>query len=162
MRIGVISDTHENMPKIASAVKILNSENVELTIHCGDIISPITYSQFSNLKSKMICIFGNNDGDRDFLKEKFKGLAAFHDSPFAIELDGKKFLIMHEPYHLADFIDSGNYDFILYGHTHEATMSEHGRTLVLNPGEAGTWLTGKSTMALIDSQRREVRFIDIP
>ncbi|MCD6495052.1 metallophosphoesterase family protein, partial [Candidatus Bipolaricaulota bacterium] len=40
MKIGIISDTHDNMPKIAAAVRLFNEEHIDLVVHAGDFISP--------------------------------------------------------------------------------------------------------------------------
>ena len=41
MIIGVIADTHENMPFIRKAVDYFNDKAVSLVLHAGDLISPI-------------------------------------------------------------------------------------------------------------------------
>ena len=58
MKIGIISDTHDNMPKIAAAARVFNEEKVDLVLHAGDIISPITANEFSALKAPFIGVFG--------------------------------------------------------------------------------------------------------
>jgi len=35
MKIGIISDTHDNLPQIKKAVEIFNREKVELVLHAG-------------------------------------------------------------------------------------------------------------------------------
>ncbi|HCL90984.1 MAG TPA: YfcE family phosphodiesterase, partial [Candidatus Atribacteria bacterium] len=49
MKIGIISDTHDNLPKIKKAVGIFNREKVELVLHAGDFVSPFTFLEFKNL-----------------------------------------------------------------------------------------------------------------
>jgi len=46
-------------------------------------------------------------------------------------------------------IASGEYDLIVYGRTHQVDIRQ-GRPLVVNPGECGGWLTGRSTVATVD------------
>ena len=46
MKLGIISDSHENMPLIAKAVELFNHEEVDLVLHAGDFISPITAKEF--------------------------------------------------------------------------------------------------------------------
>jgi len=50
MRIGLISDTHDNLTLVEKAVKQLNQENVELVLHAGDYTSPFTIAKFKPLK----------------------------------------------------------------------------------------------------------------
>ncbi len=161
MKIGIISDTHENMPKIRAAIELFNREGVETVLHGGDIISPITAKEFSVLQAPLIGVFGNNDGDKLFLTERFKGIGTLHKKRWEGELDGKKFLLIHEPDMLDALAASGHYDVIVYGHTHKSEISRRGKTLVVNPGEGGGWITGKATAALLDTQTMEARLVEL-
>lgn len=165
MLIGIISDTHENMHAIDKSVKIFNTYNVSLVLHAGDIISPITYSHFSKLNCKMKLVFGNNDGEKTFLKEKFSNIGEIKQPPFEFQLEEEQhkvnFLLLHEPYHLEEFIKSQKYDFIIYGHTHRQDLKIQGKTLILNPGEAGGWLTGEKYIALLDTKTKKVERIKL-
>lgn len=42
--IGIVSDTHEDVPMIVRAVALFKERAPELVIHCGDIISPLCLS----------------------------------------------------------------------------------------------------------------------
>ncbi|KAA0005879.1 MAG: YfcE family phosphodiesterase, partial [Thermoplasmata archaeon] len=70
-KIGVISDSHDNMEAIKKAVEFFNENDVELVIHAGDIVSPFTADEFKKLNCDMLLIYGNNDGDKLYLKERF-------------------------------------------------------------------------------------------
>ncbi|MFW6137705.1 MAG: metallophosphoesterase [Spirochaetota bacterium] len=155
MNIGIISDTHENMPLIAQAVELFNAESVDLVLHAGDFISPITSREFENLRCKMIAVYGNNDGDKLLLQKKFEGIAQFYEHYYEAELDGKKLVVMHEPKFLESLMKAGLYDAVIYGHTHKLDIRE-GKPLVINPGECGGWLTGKTTVAVLDLEKMEV------
>ena len=50
---------------------------------------------------------------------------------------------------------------MVYGHTHKPDIRKVGGTLVVNPGEAGGWLYGRSTVAVVDLESMEVELIDI-
>lgn len=43
MKIGVISDTHDQQDLILECVHRLNEADVELVVHCGDWVSPSKY-----------------------------------------------------------------------------------------------------------------------
>lgn len=161
MLIGIISDSHENMIMIEKAVELFNSKNVQLVLHAGDIISPITYSRFNKLKSKFIAVFGNNDGEKKMLKEKFKNIGDIYENNYSCEIQGHNIIMMHEPYNLEKLIDSQKYDVIIYGHTHIPEIRKSGKTLVLNPGECGGWLTGNSTVALLYLDNKEAEIIKL-
>ena len=155
MKIGLIADSHENMPMIAEAVGLFNREGVEFVLHAGDIISPITAKEFQSLKAKMIAVFGNNDGEKFFLREKFKPIGEIHERKWEGEIGGKKILLIHVPDMLDTLERSGSYDIIVYGHTHKIDVRK-GKTLVINPGECGGWITGRCTVAVLDTERMEV------
>jgi putative phosphoesterase len=53
----------------------------------------------------------------------------------------------------------GAYDVVVHGHTHQASLSKEGRTLVVNPGEICGYLSGKSTFAILDATTRAARII---
>ena len=150
MTVGIIADSHENMPAIARAVELFNREGVEVVLHAGDIISPITAKEFERLEARMIAVFGNNDGEKFFLREKFSPFGEIHERRWEGDLDGRRILLIHEPDLLEALASSGRYDVIVYGHTHRGEIMP-GKTLVINPGECGGWLTGRHTVALLDT-----------
>ena len=160
MKIGIMADSHENMPLIARAIEIFNEQCVEIVFHAGDIISPITVKEFKNLKAKFVAVFGNNDGERFFLREKFKGIGEIYEDCFETSVGGKRIILLHKPFFLDGLLESRKYDVIIYGHTHKIDIRE-GRTLVINPGECGGWLTGNSTIAVLDLERMKVDMIKL-
>ena len=40
MRIGVMSDSHDNLPMIRKAIRLFTDENAEAVLHAGDFIAP--------------------------------------------------------------------------------------------------------------------------
>ena len=160
MKIGVMADSHENMPMIAQAVKLFNREKVELVLHAGDFISPITAKEFKKLKAKLIGVFGNNDGDRLYLHRKFRKIGEIHPDTWEMEIAGKRVALMHQPRFLEALIASKRYDVIIYGHTHRVDIRS-GPPLVLNPGECGGWLTGKCTVGIVDLETMKVDILPL-
>jgi len=138
------------MTMIARAVVLFDREGVTVALHAGDIISPITEKEFSRLRCRLICVFGNNDGEKLFLKEKFREIGELHERKWEGEIGGRRVLLIHAPDMLEALRESGAYDLIVYGHTHRAEV-RCGRTLVVNPGECGGWLTGRATVAIVDT-----------
>lgn len=160
MLVGIISDTHENMPKIRQAVEIFNREGVSLVIHAGDIISPITAGEWKKLKMPFQAVFGNNDGEKKFWQEKIRGWGEITLPPRELEIAGNKILLLHAPENLDNFITSKKYPVIIYGHTHLVDIRKQNDTLLLNPGEAGGWLTGRTTLAILDLKTFQVNLLD--
>lgn len=164
MKIGIIADTHDNLPAIDKAVKRLNEEKVDLVLHAGDYIAPFSILHFKPLKAKLIGIFGNNDGDYQFLKKRFKEINAEIHGKFAeIVVDGVKIAMVHgdDMELLESLIGTESYDVIVHGHTHEAKIYRKGNTLVINPGEVFGYLSNKSTVALLDTQKLDAEIVQI-
>ena len=161
MLIGLVSDSHENMPLIKKAVDFLNSRKVDVVLHAGDIISPISAKEFEKLNSRMIAVFGNNDGEKKLWRERIKNFGEIHDAPLELILGGKKVLLTHSPEGLEELAGSRKYDVIVYGHTHKAENRIVDGTLVVNPGELGGWLYGKSTLGLLNIPELEAEIIEL-
>lgn len=162
MLIGLMSDSHDNMPLIRKAVDYFNTAGVSLVLHAGDFISPICARELKNLKSKMIGVFGNNDGEKTLWRQRLNGWGQICDESYEGEIDGIKILLMHEPRHMDALVSSQIYDVIVYGHTHIAEHRIAGKTLVVNPGECGGWLTGKSTVATLQLPGKKFEIISLP
>jgi len=141
MRIGIVSDTHDNMVKIKYAVNVLNSQGVSFVFHAGDFVAPFSLTPLKDLRCDWTGVFGNNDGERKGLLNKSDG--RIKDSPYFTEISSKRIALMHE------FKDI-NADVLICGHTHEPKINRNGNKLIINPGEVCGWLTGKSSLAVLD------------
>lgn len=159
MLIGIISDTHDNVPMIREAVRIFNEKKVGLVIHAGDYIAPFAVIPLGELECQYVGVFGNNDGEKLGLnrisQERLKV------APHSMDFGGRKILILHEQSELAALIKSQIYDIVIYGHTHKPVIEKQGKTLVINPGECGGWLSGKSTIALADLERMTAEIVEL-
>lgn len=147
MKIGIISDTHDDITYTNKAINIFEDNNVKAIIHAGDIISPPVITEFKRLTEKGVKFFGvlgNNDGEKDGLKSMFE----FIDGKFLgdigkIKIDGLKFGIYHgtDSKKKEKMIKSGKFDVFIYGHSHirdpkENSLNIVGDTMVFNPGNA--------------------------
>ncbi|NVM55063.1 MAG: metallophosphoesterase [Candidatus Helarchaeota archaeon] len=163
MKIGVISDTHDHIENTKIAVKKFNEEKVAYIFHAGDIISPfVAPLAFKELKGKLFAVYGNNDGEILFLKEKFAEIEAeITTNQFSIDLEGKKIALFHtlESQILDAVIQSNKFAVVIYGHTHKAEIKKINNTLVINPGEACGYLTGKATAGIVDLDKLEAKLI---
>jgi putative phosphoesterase len=160
MKVGILADSHDNMPMVARAVELFNKEKVELVLHAGDFISPITANEFAKLKAPLIGIFGNNDGDKLYLTEQFCNIGKLYPDFHEFTVGGKHGVLMHEPKFIDALIKSRHYDLVVYGHTHNIDIRE-GKPLIINPGECGGWLTGRATVVILDTETMQPRLIDL-
>jgi putative phosphoesterase len=165
MLVGLISDTHDNLPMVDKAVRRLNEENVELVLHAGDYVAGFVVPMFRELKARLIGVFGNNDGDHKLLEEKFgeNERLELRGNFAEVTVDGLRIALLHggDVELLDALINRESFDFVVHGHTHVAEIRRKGRTLVINPGEVCGYLTGKSTLGLLDPVKREARIVEL-
>jgi uncharacterized protein len=159
VKIGLLADSHDDMAAIAKAVALFNAEGVVQVLHAGDIVSPFTFEIFRGLQAPLGGVFGNNDGDRLLLRERSAG--ALRPQPHFVTLDGLRVVILHEPPLVKSLARSGDYDCVVYGHTHVPEVGREGAALVVNPGKAAALDKGRSTVAILETQTREARIIDL-
>ncbi len=166
MLVGIISDTHDNLDAAKKAAEIFNDRGIKTIFHLGDFIAPFTLKVFKNFE--LYGVFGNNDGEKFLIKRIAEDMNFKIDfAPFEVELAGKSFLLLHglgsveRTIKLGDsFAASQNYDFVLYGHTHKRDLRKKGKTIIINPGEACGYLTGKRSIAILDVENGDVEFIE--
>jgi len=158
VRVAVVSDSHDNLLKVKEFISWVNSNSVDLVIHCGDFVSPFTVKLLtSDLKCDFIGVFGNNDGEIAGLLTVSGGV--IEKPPVAKVIDGQRVAIMHEPLFVESLAKSGDFDFVLYGHTHQVDRRVVNGCQVLNPGELCGYLTGKSSFAILDTAELTVEIV---
>ncbi|HID91490.1 TPA: metallophosphoesterase [Candidatus Bathyarchaeota archaeon] len=164
VEVGIISDTHDNIRAIERAVELFNERKVDIVIHCGDYCAPFTARFFARLKAKLLGCFGNCDGERHLLRERYEGIGAEIRGDFVeLALGGRNIAVVHgaiEPI-VEALARCGRYDVVCRGHSHEAGAQREGGALVINPGEACGYLSGSRTVAVIDLERLEAAIFRI-
>jgi uncharacterized protein len=165
MLIGAISDSHDNLPVIEKAVQLLNSHKVSLVAHAGDFVAPFTILKFKKLHCELIGVFGNNDGDHETLRERASQTinCTIHDRFTQINLPEYKVALLHghESELLNAVIDSGFFNAVIHGHSHNPSIERRGKTLVVNPGELCGYLSGRATLAILNVTNNEAQIIDL-
>lgn len=146
MKIGIISDSHDNLPKIEKAVKFFNKQKVGFLLHAGDFVAPFTILKLKALRCDWRGIFGNNDGERTGLARISEG--KIQEGPLRITLDNQKVTLVHDINTINP--DAEDAALVVFGHTHKSQILKKDSKLLINPGEAGGWLTGESTVAIVD------------
>lgn len=159
MLIGVISDSHDNLTNLDKALGILQARKVEHILHAGDYVSPFTARVLKKFTGGFTGIFGNNDGEKLFLRKMFDD--KIHPQPYILTLRDRKIVMMHEHDLVDALADSGHFDLVVYGHTHKAVLKKVNKTLVVNPGELGGWLYGTSSFAVVDLEGMEGEIIPL-
>lgn len=146
MKLGILSDTHDNLPRIAGAVEFFNAFRVDFVIHAGDFVAPFTIGILTRLACDWAGVFGNNDGEREGLSRSSGG--RIKSPPLRLTLAGTKITVVHD----IAVIDPSREDaaLIVYGHSHKPGITADNGRMLVNPGECSGWLSGKSTVAVVD------------
>ena len=135
VRIGILSDTHDDSHMTRRAVELFKRRKVDFIIHAGDIGSSEIIGMFSGMNARFV--LGNCDTDHDGIREECvcAGLEPASRST-SFEVKDKRFFVCHgdDCTHYREAVTSGNYDYLIVGHTHEFAASHKGSTLVINPG----------------------------
>jgi len=168
--IGVVSDTHDNLEAARQAARRLVREGATIVLHLGDVIAPFTLKPFREEGvERLIAVYGNNCGEKLGLLRVARQLGyEIHEPPHLLEVDGKRILMLHgygpaeKTLMIVEALAASNrFHAVLYGHTHRADNRFIGGTLLLNPGEACGYLTGKKTIALLDTEKMKAEIIEL-
>jgi len=160
--IGLISDTHDNQDAVDKASKVFITKNVELILHAGDWIAPFTLMRLAKAGIPIIGVFGNNDGERKFMREvAAKNNVRLEEEIAVVEGYGLKIALIHGTSNIIveALARSNMFDIVVYGHTHRRDLRRLGKTLLVNPGEACGYLTGEASIAILDTKTKSIEFI---
>lgn len=129
MKIGIISDTHLNIPD-DRLEKIVEDyfHDVDLILHAGDIVELDVLDVFKG--KKVYAVSGNMD--RESVREVFPGKRI-------LEVEGRRIGLIHgwgSPYGLEEKVmwEFEDVECIVYGHTHRAMNEMRNGVLLFNPG----------------------------
>jgi len=140
LKIGIISDTHDDIKNTKKAIQLFNKLDVNYVFHAGDYVFPGIINLFKELKPTIYLygVRGNNDGELLGIANKFKEIenAMFFNDFGRVVVEKKEIGIYHgtNPKLSETLIQSQIFDLLILGHTHIRRMERVGRTLVLNPG----------------------------
>lgn len=144
-RIGVLSDTHGKLRD--EVVEILRG--CDVIIHAGDINAPQVVEKLREIAPLHI-VRGNAD------KEWAQSLP----ETLSEEICGLRVFVVHNKKQIPK--DVGNYNLIVFGHSHKYEERREGTCLFLNPGSCGPRRFSQPvTMAVLEVEEKsgEVRVI---
>ena len=151
MKIGVVSDTHNNLKNVRRIVELFNDAGVERVIHTGDITQPKVIAEFSSLEAPLYGVFGNNDQGELSALEPMVRKHGFHfvQPPLALVWAERRIVVVHSPEELA-MVDEKDFDVVLHGHTHRLTIEYDNARLTFNPGESAGMMAGANAIGILD------------
>ncbi len=172
VKIGVISDTHDDVENTEKAINIFNLMKVDHVFHAGDYVYPGMISLFKKLDKeiKFYGVRGNNDGELMGITRLFDEIenAQFLNEFGKLLIFSKKIGIYHGTNSdlSESLLESQLFDILILGHTHIKRIEKMGKTLVLNPGPLNRNFFSKKTndcpcVIIYDEKRDAAEFIDI-
>ncbi len=161
MRIGIISDTHDQTERTEQAVELLTNAGAETLFHCGDFVD----AAMLELMAAKPCyfVFGNNDVDSvSFLRETAKRIGATClEWGGTVTLAGQRVAVTHGHRKIeVRSLLAAEPEYLLSGHSHVALDTLHGATRCINPGALHR--ATEFTVACLDLATDELEFLEIP
>lgn len=169
MRVYAISDTHDMLGAIDSFLRVVLSDpEAGYLIHLGDVVSPFSLRYIVDALPRgfrLKVVLGNNDGDKILLRSISDGVV---EQPEEVEICGLRALLLHgfkSPELTERIVDGiacgGDYDMVLYGHTHRFRLDSRCSRYVINPGTLSGYLSSRSTYATIDCARFTASIVEL-
>ncbi|MDA3815238.1 MAG: YfcE family phosphodiesterase [Patescibacteria group bacterium] len=137
MKIAIISDSHSNEKNLRKLLRYCSDKKIETIIHCGDMASLEMMNVLNdNFNGVAHYTFGNADYDdlRDLESQKKYKKTFIYKNHGEVEIEEKKIAFVHFPEIARKLTESGKYDFVFYGHTHQPWEQHFGKCKMLNPG----------------------------
>ncbi len=162
MKIGVLSDTHNNVDNAVIARDALLTAQVDLMLHCGDITTPKIAKLFED--TKIAFVMGNMDGDAVTIHKMVDGWPnASLGLTFTTEIGSKSVAMCHghQKDILAGFINGGDYDYVFHGHSHLRRDESVGGTRVINPGALGGRKPQSRSFCILDLETDGLSVVEI-
>ena len=159
--IGIMSDSHDNLDAVQKAVRFFNDTQCDLVIHAGDFVAPFAARELAHLSCSVRAVFGNCDGEKKGLQKAIEPFGEIQGAPHVFSHSDRTLLITHMHDSVERLAASGKYRVIFFGHTHKPEIRNVNETLLINPGETGGWVSGKSTVALLDPGSWEAEIVSL-
>ena len=134
MRIGIVSDTHDDLAAVEAAVSLFERQGVDAVVHCGDFVAPFSVTPF-DASFDFHAVRGNNDGEWA-VESAVEEFGEYHGEAAALSFEGVEVAVTHGTSDLVvdALADCGDYDYVFHGHTHAHGVEARGGTVRVNPG----------------------------
>lgn len=149
MRVGILSDTHDELDRTRRAVTQLRDAGAEALVHCGDLTSPAIVEACA--ASPFWFVLGNHDADSvprlQVAARECGGVCLGWGG--VVELAGQRVAVTHG--HLTSDVrrvSAERPDYLLTGHSHTPGDELRGGVRRINPGALHR--AARFTVALLD------------
>lgn len=167
MKVGILSDIHDQLWNLAAALRVL--DDTEVLLCCGDLCSPFVIPQLAKFHAAVHIVFGNNDADlyRITLNAGKHRNIHLHGELFETSFDGHRFAMNHFDNIGRRMASSSNFDVVCFGHNHLREITRHGECLLINPGPimgaqfAAGWQEVEPSFAIYDTANRSAKLFGL-
>lgn len=138
MTIAVLSDIHDNIWNLETALNAVADSGAERLFFLGDFCAPFTLAQIAEaFPGPIDAVFGNNDGDTHLLNHIAAGHdhVTLHGHLAELTVAGRPVALNHYPDLARRLAESGAYAAVFSGHDHRMYQQVIGTSLWANPGE---------------------------
>lgn len=160
MRVGVLSDTHEQLERTRRALEALRAAGCAALVHCGDFTSVAMVTACAGVGLPFV--FGNNDADETPALERaaVEAGAVCLGWSGEVELGGRRVAVAHG--HMRDDVRrllAAGPDYLLTGHSHAAHDFDAGGVRRLNPGALHR--ADVFTVGVLDTETGAWRLVEV-
>lgn len=164
MKIGILSDTHNNLANLDAAIKIFEREGVAIVIHCGDFTGIEVAKKLAPFQ--VICVFGNGDFASGEIREVLtrQNPENFAGMVYTGQIENTRIAVTHGhlPGKVEELLHTGKYDYVFVGHTHLHRDERYRVTRLINPGSLGGLRREERRICLLDLLSAKAEFMKIP
>ena len=164
MKIGVISDIHDNIWKLSAALQVLRA--VDTVLCCGDLCSPFIVPRLGEGFDRDIhIVFENNDGDLFRISQQAARYPNIHlhGEFVSLEIGGQHFAMTHFDNIARELAAGQKFDVVCFGHNHRFEIRQKGQTLLINSGEIMGGLSPDqiSSLVIYDTETGQAQKVEL-
>jgi len=163
MRIGIISDTHNNLPNLDAALRLFEQEDISTLVHCGDFTGVDIARRLAPFQT--ICVLGNGDFSSGEIRDEImrQNPGSYVGLVFSGNVGGVRIAVTHGhiPGRLEELLREGKYDYVFQGHSHQHKDERYGITRLINPGSLGGLQREERRVCLLDLDSARAEFVKI-
>jgi putative phosphoesterase len=163
MKIGILSDTHNNFENLQTALNLFQQEGISRLFHCGDLTGAEIARKLAGFE--VTCVLGNVDVASGEIRETL--LAQNPENSVGLVYRGQvgdariAATHGHIPGALDELVHAGSFDYVFTGHSHLHKEERFGITRLINPGSLGGLRREERHVCLLDLDSGKARFIEI-
>ncbi len=133
--IAILSDIHDNLANLKTALDYSKSKNVSALFVLGDITNADTLKYLAkNFSETIYLVSGNMEvSDLEAESKKYPQIKYLGRQGGIIEIANRKVGLCHEPF-LADALIKQGATIIFHGHTHKPWQENKNGVEFINPG----------------------------